>query len=54
VPVTQSYKLFHALRDNGVETKFIAYPAAGHFPGDPVRTQDVFRRWVDWLDRFLK
>jgi dipeptidyl aminopeptidase/acylaminoacyl peptidase len=54
VPVTQSYKLFHALKDNGVETKFVAYPAPGHFPGDPVRSRDVFRRWVDWLDRFLK
>jgi dipeptidyl aminopeptidase/acylaminoacyl peptidase len=54
VPVTQSYKLFHALRDNGVETKFIAYPVSGHFPGDPVHSRDVFRRWVDWLDRYLK
>ena len=54
VPVTQSYKLFHALRDNGVETKFIAYPASGHFPGDPVRAKDVMRRWVEWLDRSLK
>jgi dipeptidyl aminopeptidase/acylaminoacyl peptidase len=54
VPITQSYKLFHALRDNGVETKFIAYPAPGHFPGDPVRGKDVIRRWVEWLDRYLK
>jgi dipeptidyl aminopeptidase/acylaminoacyl peptidase len=54
VPITQSYKLFHALRDNGVETKFIAYPAPGHFPADPVRSRDVIRRWVEWLDRYLK
>jgi dipeptidyl aminopeptidase/acylaminoacyl peptidase len=52
-PPTQSYKLFHALRDNGVITQFTLYPVPGHFPADPVRTRDVFRRWVDWLDRYL-
>ena len=54
VTVTQSYELYHALRDNGVAVKFIAYPVDGHFPGDPVRTTDVYRRWLDWLDRYLK
>lgn len=37
VPVTQSYKLFRALKDNGVTTQFIAYPGAlsrGPAPGD--------------------
>src|SRR3989442_253636 len=41
VTVTQSYELYHALRDNGVPVKFVAYPVDGHFPGDPVRTTDV-------------
>jgi dipeptidyl aminopeptidase/acylaminoacyl peptidase len=50
VPITQSYRLFHALQDNGVPVKFMAYPVAGHFPGDPVRQRDVYRLWVDWLD----
>jgi len=54
VPITQSYKLFHALRDNGVTTQFIAYPIPGHFPEDPVRTRDVYRRWIEWLDRYLE
>jgi len=54
VTVTQSYELYHALRDNGVPVKFVAYPVDGHFPGDPVRTTDVFRRWLDWLDQYLK
>jgi hypothetical protein len=51
VPVTQSFKLFRALEDNGVETKFIAYPGRQHLPRDPVRTIDVYRRWVDWVAR---
>ncbi|HEV3081993.1 MAG TPA: S9 family peptidase [Gemmataceae bacterium] len=53
VPVTQSYKLYQALKSNGVETEFIAYPVPGHFPGDPVRARDVYRRWLGWLDKHL-
>ena len=54
VPITQSYQLFHALKANDVPVKFIAYPVAGHFPGDPVRQKDLFGRWVAWLDEHLK
>lgn len=53
VPITQSFKLYHALRDNNVPVQFIAYPVAGHSPGDPVRQQDVNRRWIDWLEKYL-
>ena len=53
VPPVQSFKLFRALRDLGVETRFIAYPVPGHFPGDPVRSRDVFRRWIEWMDAHL-
>jgi dipeptidyl aminopeptidase/acylaminoacyl peptidase len=53
VTVTQSYKLYHALRDNGVEVTFIAYPTGGHFPPDPVHQRDLRRRWIDWIrERF--
>jgi dipeptidyl aminopeptidase/acylaminoacyl peptidase len=54
VTVTQGYSLYHALKDNGVPVKFIAFPIAGHSPGDPVRRMDVFRRWVEWMDQYLK
>ena len=49
VTVSQSYKLYHALKDNGVEVQFIAYPVSGHFPPDPVHRRDVRRRWVEWI-----
>jgi dipeptidyl aminopeptidase/acylaminoacyl peptidase len=49
VTVSQSYKLYHALKDNGVEVKFIAYPVPGHFPPDPVHQRDLRRRWVEWI-----
>lgn len=53
VTVTGSYKLFGALRDNGVETKFIAYPGPDHFPADPVRSLDVYERWINWIESHL-
>jgi dipeptidyl aminopeptidase/acylaminoacyl peptidase len=49
VPVTESFMLYHALRDNGVETKFIAYPVGGHFPADPIHQRDIERRWAEWI-----
>jgi dipeptidyl aminopeptidase/acylaminoacyl peptidase len=53
VPITQSFQLYHALRDNGVPTQFIAYPVSGHSPADPVHTRDVDRRWIAWLSKYL-
>jgi len=53
VPITQSYELYHALKDNGVPVRFFAYPVGGHFPNDPVRQKDVYRRWVDWITGHL-
>jgi dipeptidyl aminopeptidase/acylaminoacyl peptidase len=54
VTITQSYELFHALKDNGVPVRFFAYPVSGHFPADPVRQMDVYRRWSEWLVQHLK
>lgn len=51
VTVTQSYKYYHALKDNGVPVQFIAYPTGGHFPPDPVHQRDVRRRWMEWIAR---
>jgi dipeptidyl aminopeptidase/acylaminoacyl peptidase len=54
VSITGSYKLFNALRDNGVKTQFIVYPGPGHLVTDPVRSQDVYDRWLNWLAQYLK
>jgi dipeptidyl aminopeptidase/acylaminoacyl peptidase len=53
VTTTQAYKLYHALKDNHVPVKFIAYPVPGHSPADPIRARDVFRRWTAWLTTYL-
>ena len=49
VPITESFILYHILRDNGVKTQFIAYPVAGHSPSDPVHRRDRDRRWANWI-----
>ena len=54
VPITQSYKFYHALKDRGTTVQFWAYPVSGHFPGDPVRSLDVYRRWSSWIEGYLK
>ncbi len=54
VPITQSYKFYHALKDRGTTVEFWAYPVSGHFPGDPVRSLDVYRRWSGWIESYLK
>lgn len=53
VPVTQSYELYHSLRDRGIPTQFIAYPLGGHSPNDPVHSRDVNQRWIGWLEKYL-
>jgi len=54
VPHTQSFRLFRALKEAGVETSFVAIPVKGHFPGDPIRARELFRRWIGWLEPRLK
>jgi dipeptidyl aminopeptidase/acylaminoacyl peptidase len=40
----RSCRLYHALKDHGVPVSMVAYPVPGHFPGDPIRSRDVYRR----------
>jgi len=54
VPITQSYAMYHALTDNHVPVKFIAWPESGHEVAGPVRIEDMYHIWLDWLDHYLK
>ncbi|HKV28388.1 MAG TPA: S9 family peptidase [Candidatus Acidoferrales bacterium] len=54
VTLTQGFEWYHALKDNGTPVRFFVYPTGGHFPSDPVRQTDIYRRWMDWLDQYLK
>jgi dipeptidyl aminopeptidase/acylaminoacyl peptidase len=50
--ITQSYELYRALKDNGVTTRFFAYPVRGHFPEDPVRSLDIYH--LSPMDRMAR
>jgi len=49
VPIPESYELFRALQDLHKPVEFYAYPVNGHYPDDPVRADDILRRWVGWF-----
>jgi dipeptidyl aminopeptidase/acylaminoacyl peptidase len=48
-PFATSSMYYRALRDNGKDATFVAWPIDGHFPRDPVRTADVYGRWIDYI-----
>jgi dipeptidyl aminopeptidase/acylaminoacyl peptidase len=54
VPVTQSYKLYHMLIDNGTVTKFIGWPIPAHNATDPVTQMERDRLWLNWMNTYLK
>jgi len=49
VPPVQSFELFHALKDNGVETDFVAFPGRTHASFDPVNARERTKLWLDWI-----
>jgi len=54
VPITQSYQMYYALKDNNVPVKFIAFPVSGHSPDDPIHGTEIERQYVSWFAQYLK
>jgi dipeptidyl aminopeptidase/acylaminoacyl peptidase len=54
VPITQSYKLYHTLIDNGTIAKFIGWPIPAHNASDPVTQMERDRLWLNWMNTYLK
>jgi dipeptidyl aminopeptidase/acylaminoacyl peptidase len=54
VPMVNAEEWYHGLRDNGVTVEFYAYPETSHLPHDIVQVSDVYRRWVGWMEKYLK
>ena len=54
VPITQSYKLYHTLIDNGTVTKFIGWPIPAHNAVDPVTQIERDTYWLNWMNTYLK
>jgi dipeptidyl aminopeptidase/acylaminoacyl peptidase len=53
VPTPEAYEFYSALRDLGKTVEFVAVPANGHHPSDPIRSRAVDEVWADWMTRYL-
>jgi dipeptidyl aminopeptidase/acylaminoacyl peptidase len=54
VPAVHSFEFYQALRALHKPVSFVVYPVTEHWPTDPLRSEDIYRRWVAWLDRYLR
>ena len=48
-PAPQSFEFWHALRDQGVPTRFVVYPNEGHGFRNPAHSRDVLVRSIEWF-----
>jgi dipeptidyl aminopeptidase/acylaminoacyl peptidase len=53
-PFATSSMYWRALRDNRKTAELRVWPVEGHFPGDPVRTVDIFHYWIDFIARHFR
>ncbi len=53
VPTAQALTYYRALKDNGVETEYIAFPGRGHNPRDPLHSLERTRLWVNWVKQHM-
>ena len=53
VPTPLAYEFYHDVRATGTPVQFVVYPVVGHFPRDPVRIEDIYRRWEAWFVKYL-
>ncbi len=53
VHVMQSWEIYRALEDLGVEVEMVLYPDAKHSITAPNQRVDVFKRWVEWYKKYL-
>src|SRR5579872_1117459 len=49
VPISESFELYHALRDRGIPVRFIGIPGAHHSPSKPVQTDRYYTLILDWV-----
>ena len=53
VPPVQALALYHALKDNGVETEYVGFPGRGHNPRDPAHAAERMRLQIEWVKRHM-
>lgn len=54
VPPTQAFELYRAMKDNGVETRFVGFAGRTHASSDPVNARERARLWIEWVRTHLE
>ncbi|MFB3764317.1 MAG: prolyl oligopeptidase family serine peptidase [Methanotrichaceae archaeon] len=52
-PTDQGRELYSALKKRGVITQMVLYPRSGHFPEEPKLQRDMYKRELDWFNKYL-
>ncbi len=52
-PIASARELYRALKDRGVQTKFVIYPGAGHLPSGLKQFQAVAEHNIEWFTQLL-
>ena len=53
VSVMQSWEIYRALIDAGIDVEMVLYPDAGHSITAPKQRKNVFKRWIEWYKKYL-
>ena len=54
VPISQAYEFYRALKDLGVEVRFVIYPREPHGIREPLHQIDLMKKVLEWYDSHLK
>jgi len=54
VPTTQSYELYHALKDRGVPVRMLVIPRSHHNPTEPKMRLEVITAASEWIEKWVK
>lgn len=54
VPIQQAEEMYMALAKQGAPTKMVRYPGEGHGIRGPRHRWDLYRRILDWLERWVR
>jgi len=54
VPPTQAFGLYRAMKDKGVETRFVGFQGRTHASADPVNGRERTKVWIDWVREHLQ
>jgi dipeptidyl aminopeptidase/acylaminoacyl peptidase len=54
VPAGQAKEFYTALSKQNIPSQLVIYPRAGHFPTEPKAILDLWKREINWMDRYVK